>query len=263
MKILASDFDGTIFYRHHDYADPRDDRDAFVRRGFRDADLEAIARFQAEGNKFGICSGRSVDMVTDNLPPELKLDFIIGSSGAAIFDAEGNPIYETFMPDASAREVMAKFPYECMGVITSQGVYQAKVDPFLMTGAKQLDELKPEEGEHFIGISGVIGTPESARALKEKLDPIEGIEVFQNKDCLDIVPEGCSKGVGLQTLAKHYGCERQDTFAIGDSYNDLPMLEAAGFSFTFPESPASVRNTAGGLADTVADAIGVIESLQD
>lgn len=45
---------------------------------------------------------------------------------------------------------------------------------------------------------------------------------------LELMMKGCSKAGGMQRLLKHLGLERDQTLAIGDSTNDLPMFSAAG-----------------------------------
>ena len=37
------------------------------------------------------------------------------------------------------------------------------------------------------------------------------------------------KGNGLKQMAAHFNIPIEDTVAIGDNFNDVPMLEAAGF----------------------------------
>ena len=45
---------------------------------------------------------------------------------------------------------------------------------------------------------------------------------------LDILPAGCSKGAALLTLARARGIDPAEILAIGDNWNDVSMLEAAG-----------------------------------
>lgn len=45
---------------------------------------------------------------------------------------------------------------------------------------------------------------------------------------LEFVKRGCSKAVGMERLLTHLGISRENTLAIGDSTNDLPMFAAAG-----------------------------------
>jgi haloacid dehalogenase-like hydrolase len=59
---------------------------------------------------------------------------------------------------------------------------------------------------------------------------------------LDILPPGCSKGTALRRLAESRGLVADEIMAIGDNWNDLEMLEAAG-------RPVVVANGAPDLVD--------------
>ena len=66
------------------------------------------------------------------------------------------------------------------------------------------------------------------------------VDVTRSADCLiEIVPKGISKASALKSLAGKLGIAIEETMAIGDAYNDLPMLKAAGKSIAmgnaFPE----------------------------
>lgn len=45
---------------------------------------------------------------------------------------------------------------------------------------------------------------------------------------IEYMLKGCSKAAGMARLLEHLGCAREDTLAIGDSTNDLPMFSLAG-----------------------------------
>ena len=42
---------------------------------------------------------------------------------------------------------------------------------------------------------------------------------------------GIDKGSGIRRLAEHAGVSLEDIAAFGDTYNDIPMLEAVGHSY--------------------------------
>ena len=51
---------------------------------------------------------------------------------------------------------------------------------------------------------------------------------FQRDNTLiEFVPKGCSKAAGMLEFLEHLGISREDTLAIGDSTNDLPMFSVA------------------------------------
>ncbi len=52
--------------------------------------------------------------------------------------------------------------------------------------------------------------------------------IYRGPKSCEIVPRGYSKATGMDFLLRHYGLDRSDAFAFGDSENDFSMLEAAG-----------------------------------
>jgi hydroxymethylpyrimidine pyrophosphatase-like HAD family hydrolase len=58
---------------------------------------------------------------------------------------------------------------------------------------------------------------------------------------LDILPAGCSKGAALLRLAQARGIHPGEMMAIGDNYNDLSMLEIAGFPVLMGNAPAEMK----------------------
>ena len=52
-----------------------------------------------------------------------------------------------------------------------------------------------------------------------------------------MVPCGCSKATGMEKMMQLLGAARSQIFAVGDSLNDRPMLEAAGTGIAMGDSP--------------------------
>ena len=78
MKVLASDFDGTIFFKDH----------------VKEEDVKAVKVFQNEGHLFGLCTGRPLIGVTKYVKDDITFDFYILSTGAVILDKNMNALYE-------------------------------------------------------------------------------------------------------------------------------------------------------------------------
>jgi len=77
---------------------------------------------------------------------------------------------------------------------------------------------------------------------------------------LEIMNREVSKGQALHHLASLLGIEREEVMALGDSYNDLDMLEFAGFPVAMANAPAEVRArarhvTSSNLEDGAAEAL--------
>jgi hydroxymethylpyrimidine pyrophosphatase-like HAD family hydrolase len=79
---------------------------------------------------------------------------------------------------------------------------------------------------------------------------------YPDKDLmiLDILPVGSSKASALQHLAGIRGCTAAGIVAIGDNWNDLPMLELAGRSMVMANAPVKMLEVARVRGWTIAPA---------
>ena len=58
---------------------------------------------------------------------------------------------------------------------------------------------------------------------------VDKAEVFFSCfEFLEFVPKGISKGAGIRFLADYLNVPIENTIAVGDAENDIPMIEAAG-----------------------------------
>lgn len=94
MKILASDFDNTLLF--HDQE----------KSYYRLEDVQAIKKFQAQGNLFGVCTGRSYNGVINWNSEGIEYDFYILCSGAKILDKQGNVIFQKFINKSLVSEIL-------------------------------------------------------------------------------------------------------------------------------------------------------------
>jgi HAD superfamily hydrolase (TIGR01484 family) len=61
---------------------------------------------------------------------------------------------------------------------------------------------------------------------------------------VDILPAGCSKASALDYLAAQRGIATDDILAIGDNWNDLPMLRLAGSAALMSNAPEELKQIA-------------------
>jgi HAD superfamily hydrolase (TIGR01484 family) len=66
---------------------------------------------------------------------------------------------------------------------------------------------------------------------------------YPNRDLsiLDILPARCSKGAAILRLARTHGIDPAEIMAIGDNWNDLSMLEAAGHPVLMQNAPEDLH----------------------
>lgn len=129
--------------------------------------------------------------------------------------------------------------------------------------------LLREDGEVPIQMM-LCGTIERMRRAEERLleDPrVMAVEVGQPEDLsqdagvaevtlhrteypqrdlslVDILPVGCSKGAALLRLAAERGIDKSEMMAIGDNWNDLSMLEIAGWPVLMENAPEDLKQLA-------------------
>ena len=58
---------------------------------------------------------------------------------------------------------------------------------------------------------------------------------------VDILPAGCSKASALEQLMQERGLHAEEIMAIGDNWNDLPMLRLAGRSVLMGNAPEELK----------------------
>ena len=250
MKVLASDFDGTLFFKGK----------------FKEEDLKQIRAFQAQGHQFGLCTGRPLAGVTGAIRESVRCDFMILSSGAQILDGEGRTLYKACIDLETAAQVGRRFSRELdFYYQTEEGTYcQRRPEGKIPASASiltaipyrpftRLDELPAD----IYGLTLYAETDAHAQEIAAQINAqFPTLEAFQNEEWIDVARRGCSKGKGIELLKQQLSFK---TIAgIGDSYNDIPLLRTTSPSFTFHSSPDAVKQEAQFLVDSLAEAIAVM-----
>lgn len=249
FKVVASDFDGTLFRGETISAE----------------DLAAIKSWRAAGNKFGIVTGRCYPMLTSRLKDfDITLDFAICDNGAIIFDGAGQVIFETalsteillaLMNDACAAKSF-HFLFEaadevfCVGVGEKSWVWREKIhwEKFLtFTDAAQVATLPKKINQLALGFE----TAEEAQLAAETLNREFAAQIFaqRNTYSLDIVTAGINKAQGVSKLLELTDW-RGKVLVIGDEANDLPMLRRFG-GCTVSTAKEYVQREASAVFDSV------------
>lgn len=211
MKILASDYDGTL---NEGWVD--------------DEKRAAVARWREAGNLFGIISGRGIRNIMDLMEEDgITCDFLIGDNGASIARGNGEVISEALCDGQVAREIIEYF--------FSRGCNWCWVRPYpekivLPEGS----DPKPWECtpstlpkiDKFTQISAAFTEADMAKESAEKLREIYGEELnfLQNGNCIDIVRSDVNKAVGIYKLMEAVRGKYEDVITVGDNYNDADMI---------------------------------------
>ena len=104
---------------------------------------------------------------------------------------------------------------------------------------------------------------EYLKQLEEKMRPMthEVDTTFSSNLYLEFNAKGISKGAALMRLASYLGIKPEETIAVGDSHNDIEMIEAAGLGVYMSNASESLKphatyvtqadNNEGGVAEVI------------
>ena len=219
-----------------------------------------IREYQKAGHLFGLCTGRQVGGLTPFITGFVEPDFYITSSGANIVDKDLREIRKRGVDPVVAQEILDKYGIEnyrfTLDVEGDICVFAPMDYPGKYYVVKNVADC-PRGLIHQVSIH--TESLDEAERMSKEINEIWGdsVNAFQNVIEIDIAPKGCSKGKGVEFLREYmretYG--EIKLYGIGDSINDLPLLEASDVSYTFPYAPKVVQDKATKVVETIVDAL--------
>ena len=229
-KLIASDFDGTMGSEDEQFA----------------RDAEAVRRFRAAGNYFGFVSGRNsaaLEYLRDWA--KLEVDFLLADNGGTCH-INGEPI---FCVEANEEAMLPLCDYlmsretKLIAVNREDGT-----DMIYDTHSDGREEYEPRralwKARKFSEISAYFSTLKRCHEAAEEVMAIfPHLDALPNGRCLDIVPRGSGKNVGVGLIAQRLGVDVRDVYTIGDNYNDLSMIRAFN-GFAVENAPDDVKKQA-------------------
>ncbi len=243
-KAVFFDIDGTIW-----------DRNMTIPDSTRDA----IRLLQENGVYTFICTGRTPAFI--QIPELLNLGFdgILAGCGTYVSFQGKELLCETIAPERMKMtlEILKKHH---MPVVLEGKTYEYVEeeefanDPFLTV-------LKQSIGENLLSITGNEMKWEASKfsasikgvEYKEALEELEEWYDFLVHDNVVVegVPKGFSKASGIQTVCEKLGIEHKNTYAFGDSINDVEMLKYVAHGIAMGNGTADAKL----VADYVTDSI--------
>lgn len=219
--------------------------------------LDAIASARAKGHMVFINTGRSWGNIPDELREQFNVDGVIAGSGAIII-MNGETVFKKKFDAATVRKT-AEYFFEnrncwCVFeglktnyIIANAGYSVREGRQIELKSADDLSLIAPDEEIQVIAAGPVV--PDEFMKLFEA-----EMSFFIMRGYADCVIKGCDKARGIAKAIEIAGIKRENTIAIGDSSNDLAMLEYAGISVAMANSQEHILAMADYVTDSAENA---------
>ncbi len=245
-KLLFCDIDGTLL-RSDGSISP------YVREW-----LQTMANL---GHGFILTSGRplsSIQEVVRYIDIAFPYSYIIANNGGLIYDCNANrSILEERLPFSmiSPLQSLAEAMKIHIQTYTETAIVCRNETAEVLSYADRIkmpiqysnDLRAPLSVPPYKMLALSLKGSEALMPLKGRIESTYGdtlICMFSQDGYLEILPKKASKGNALFYLCQHLNIPVSDTYAAGDSDNDVAMLKAAGTSFAMKNGKESAKSSA-------------------
>ena len=243
VKLISLDLDGTLL-------DPQGQTTP--------ASKAAIALARAAEIRVVLNTGRPIPEACFFARQAGCDDLVSALGGAALADSStGQVLQRQDLPQNTGRRVLEL----CLGRRIELMIFAGEeivLDPFskesllrtypypvFHNNAVVVEDPLAYLEEHRLPLTKVHGDWNQPAYPLEELRALEGLELTSSNDHdFEVVPAGVDKGVALAQLAQRYGVPLDQCAAVGDSDNDLAMLQAAGVPIAMGNASQAVKDLA-------------------
>ena len=235
-KLAAFDMDGTLLNS---------------RKQIPDSAVSACRRAQKAGRIIAVDTGRAVSELTPFSFAKMGYDF-----------QEGRVLAKRTIPsdlvplivEASRREDLM-FQAMIDGVSYVEAADVRNMEHYRMSAYQALYEATTSYAEdvraftlaHADQVNKINMYHTSSESRARTLSRLSELALdltFAEDTSLEATPQGVTKGTGLVDLCEVLGLSIEEAIGVGDAFNDIPMLEAAGLGIAMGNSNEAALNAA-------------------
>lgn len=248
-ELIALDMDGTVL-NDEKQIDP--------------VTKAAIEKALSLGKHVVFCSGRSYAEMKD-ITDMFSMTYLCGESGALIYNLKSNCEARALkMEPKTVRQLIDLFrDKDVMFMAVSKGYdhcqadqlqkldyYQMDMYTELFTRTSTLEENIIEFMEENIGdLERLLVFHTSPEERDKTLAQVKelGINItttYSEISALECSPLGVNKAKGLEMLCEEIGINMDQTIMVGDAFNDMPAIQAAGLGIAIGNALDEVKEVA-------------------
>ena len=238
MKIIFFDIDGTLICGGSEL--------------MSESTKEAIRIARANGHICMINTGRTKRLVGENLTGQVEFDGLLLGCGTEIEYHGKQLMHKTFSMEESKAILAAMKKYHVDAVLEgSREDYAPRGEEvFTETFRHMAREIENRKYDRYANAPGnydklyaYAETPAGMDGMKHDLSEILDF-IDREQGFYEIVPKGYSKATAIRYITEYLNIPMEDTVAIGDSNNYLPMLQYAHTSIAMGNSSKQVLEVA-------------------
>ena len=235
-KAVFFDIDGTL-YSHE--------------LGVPESAVQGIKELKNNGHLAFISTGRTRAMISEELV-NLGFDGVLAACGTYV-EHEGNVVYNIDLKRETVEKAVDVFRKHKIFCILEGGNYlYMDDDNSLDSGEFSINRLKNIFGEK---IKPIIGEEHHVNKITCLLNKHSNFEeaykslekdfysIHHNSKIVELVPKGFSKAKGIEEIIKYLGININDTYAFGDSANDIEMLRYVKYGIAMGNSSSEILKT--------------------
>ena len=247
--LIVSDFDGTLLRSDGTIAPE-------TRR--------AIAEYIEAGGKFALCTGRMTDSLLLQAKDLGLKGLAAGYQGSSIVDIEtGKVLVDGGLLAEEAAEICKLLEEDNLHIhlYLSDGFYSNMDDDALhlyekITGVcgkvlqKPASEFVLERNEKVKKVLAMVHAKDRSwvySKAQERLGDKYYI-TYSSAHLVEILSKNYTKGTAVKLIADYYGIPVENTISVGDCYNDLPLLSAAGRGIAVKNADEELKKVFGAFA---------------
>ncbi len=253
-KIVFFDIDGTLWDEH---------------LNIPESTVKAIRRLRQNGHYAFICSGRSRSNIKNKKLLAIGFDGIIAACGTSI-EFNGENRYEAILTAQQVKKiVLALEKHKIPAVLEGpEYVYVSPDDflddPYVMYLREELKDrvadIKTDVNEIVINKLSASLNGADLAAFKEELG--KEFDVMEHgQNLIEIMPHGASKATGIEKVCEMLHISRENTYAFGDSVNDIEMLSFVAHGIAMGNGSEAAKGAAEYITAAI-DADGIYHGLK-
>ncbi len=238
-KMLVLDFDDTLL---------KDDL------SISPENIEAIKKAKEQGVVVLFCSGRSDESMfqyIEQLDMHDEDEYFISYNGAKIDRIDRQNIFHKRIEQPLLKELvkMGKDNEVTVQLYNGKKMIVEEINEAvkLYTDLTKSEPLVSQDLENLEYSTKVLFNSqdrECLEAMQRKIIEVYGQDVnvfFSKPNYLEVLHKEANKGLGVKYLAQKLGIKQEEIIAVGDSFNDIFMIEYAGLGVAVANGREEVK----------------------